>query len=299
MNHALAQKVRGRCVNDAPMARYSSWRVGGIAETLFFPEDIEDLAVMLSTLEADVPVHMVGLGSNLLVRDGGIDGVVVRTAPGLTEIRDMGDNTVYAQAGVAMPKLARFAAQNGHGGAGFMAGVPGTVGGALSMNAGCFGSSTWERVRKVVMIAPGGKTVEAAADEFEVGYRHVRHRTLDPVWFVAAEFKFPPRQEYEDEKDREMMARRDATQPIGTANAGSVFTNPDGDSAGRLIEAAGLAGHKVGDAQVSEKHCNFIVNLGNATAADIEDLINEVHDATLVHSGVDLNLEVRIIGDRA
>ena len=298
MRQELAEKVRGRYVTDAPMARYNSWRAGGTAKALFFPESVEDLALMLTTVGSEETVHLVGLGSNLLVRDGGVDGIVVRSAPGLTHLEVKGEGVVHAEAGVAMPKLARFAADNGMGGAGFMAGVPGTVGGALAMNAGCFGSCTWDRVGKVTLIRPDGTTFDVGTDEFDVGYRSVRHEEHDPAWFVAGEFIFPKRTEGEDETDREMMRKRDGSQPIGTANAGSVFTNPSGDSAGRLIQSAGLAGRKVGDAQVSAKHCNFIVNLGSASAADIEDLIGEVREETLAHSGVKLELEVRIIGSR-
>ncbi len=296
---ARSDTPRGRTVTCAPMSRYNSWRAGGSAETLFFPEDVDDLALYLSGIGEGEDVMFVGLGSNLLVRDGGIGGTVVRTAPGLCALEDAGNGTVRAEAGVAMPKLARFAAKCGLGGAGFMAGVPGTVGGALAMNAGCFGSETWEFVRKVAVAEPSGAVRELVAEEFEIGYRTVRHAGFAPLWFVAAEFSFPRRKEGENEADREVMRRRDETQPIGTANSGSVFKNPPGDSAGRLIEAAGLSGKQVGNAMVSEKHCNFIVNTGGATAADIEDLIDEVREKTKRHSGVGLELEVRIVGERA
>lgn len=296
---ARSEAPRGRTVAGAPMSRYNSWRAGGAAETLFFPEDVGDLALYLAGLGEGESVLFVGLGSNLLVRDGGIAGTVVRTAPGLCALEDLGGGAVRAEAGVAMPKLSRFAASCGLGGAGFMAGVPGTVGGALAMNAGCFGSETWELVSNASVALASGEVRVLDAAEFEVGYRSVRHREVDPLWFVAAEFSFPPRREGEDESDREVMRRRDATQPIGTANSGSVFKNPPGDSAGRLIEASGLAGRKVGGAAVSEKHCNFIVNTGGASAADIEGLIEEVRKETKRSSGVELELEVRIVGDRA
>ena len=296
---AADKKIRGRCVADASMARYNSWRTGGNAGLLFFPEDIEDLSQMLVAQEDGIEVHFVGLGSNLLVRDGGVRGLVVRTAPGLSRMEEKGSGYVYAEAGVAMPKLSRFVAGCGLGGAGFMAGIPGTVGGALAMNAGCFGTSTWERVQRAWLIDGNGVVAEKTPDQFEIGYRHVAQQGKLKMRFVAAEFSFPPRRKGEDEKDAMMLRKRDSTQPIGSANAGSVFKNPVGDSAGRLIEQAGLAGHSLGDAVVSTKHCNFIINSGNATSADIEKLIHIVREKTLEKTGTKLELEVRIIGDAA
>ena len=293
---AVPGKVRGRLVRDAAMARYCSWRVGGKADLLFFPEDAGDLASFVSSTPG-TPMHFVGLGSNLLVRDAGVRGAVVRLAPGLAKVEMADAGQVRAEAGVAMPKLAKFAAKNGLGKAGFMAGIPGSVGGALAMNAGCFGSSTWDLVSKVEFLDRQGNLREAAPDMFEVGYRYVRHGLDGLACYLAATFAMPPREPGEEEKDREMMATRESTQPIGTPNAGSTFVNPEGDSAGRLIDGAGLAGERVGGAVVSDKHANFIVNDGTATAADIEGLIDRVQRAVFEKTGVRLRPEVRIIGE--
>ena len=296
MSISVTTPVRGRLLSDVAMARYSTWRAGGPAAMLFMPADHEDLIVFLQGLAPEVPVYMIGLGSNLLVRDGGVDGVIIRLAPGLAELTLAGPGRIHVQAGVAMPKLARFAAQHSLGQAGFMAGIPGSVGGALAMNAGCFGASTWDSVVSVSVITPSGQLVDEPADQFAIGYRYVHHPKLEPLWFVAAAFALPPAEAQEQQHDRAMLEQRAATQPIGTANAGSVFRNPDGDSAGRLIETAGLAGANIGGVAVSSKHCNFFINDGAATAADIEALITHVQDRVLAHSGVNLELEVRIIG---
>ncbi|MBF2735243.1 MAG: UDP-N-acetylmuramate dehydrogenase [Betaproteobacteria bacterium AqS2] len=296
MSAAAPARLRGRWDEDVPMARYSSWRAGGRARRLFQPADQDDLREFLAQAdgEAMAQLHFIGLGSNLLVRDAGVAGTVVRMGAGLRGLRLLDDGTVYAEAGVAMPKLARFAKDKGLGGAGFMAGIPGTVGGALAMNAGCFGRATWETVERVALLAADGAELEIPAAEFSFGYRSLSHPRHERPLFLAAWLRLPPPAPGEWEEDA-----RQATQPIGTPNAGSVFVNPAGDAAGRLIEEAGLAGHRIGAAQISPKHCNFIVNLGGASAADIEDLIEAARAAVRERFGVDLRLEVRIIGERA
>ena len=217
---------------------------------------------------------------------------------GLRGLRLLDDGRVYAEAGVAMPKLARFAREQGLGGAGFMAGIPGTVGGALAMNAGCFGRATWEAVESVLLLAADGEQLELPAAEFSFGYRSLSHPRHARPLFLAAWLRLPLPAPGEWEEDQRQLERREATQPIGTPNAGSVFVNPDGDAAGRLIEEAGLAGRQIGAAQISPKHCNFIVNLGGASAAEIEELIETARAAVLERAGVALRLEVRIIGER-
>ena len=296
---AARAELLGRLVHDAPMARYSSWRAGGHARVLFMPASAADLALFWQREGLTRPVHFIGLGSNLLVRDGGVSEPVVRLAPGLRELTLGEGGRVHAQAGVAMPKLAKFAAANGLGQAGFMAGIPGSVGGALAMNAGCFGCEVWQLVEAATLIDDHGELVTVPAREFAFSYRSVSHATLDTLRFVAATFSFAPLAAGELEADRAVMAKREASQPIGTANAGSVFINPPGDSAGRLIEAAGLAGFSIGAAQISPKHCNFIVNTGAASAREIEELILHAQAKVKQRFAIALRPEVRIIGKDA
>ncbi|HQR60484.1 MAG TPA: UDP-N-acetylmuramate dehydrogenase [Methylophilaceae bacterium] len=277
------------------MARYTSWRVGGPADRLYIPGGLEDLRTFLQGLPHGEPVYVVGLGSNLLVRDGGVRGSVVLMHDALTEIR-FEDEKVYAEAGVTTAKLARFAAREHLHGAEWMAGVPGTVGGALAMNAGCHGGETWDLVQRAYTIDRHGTLHERSQVDVEVGYRHVS--LPGEEWFVAAWFQLHRGEsKVAEEKIKTLLARRLATQPLNLPNAGSVFRNPEGDYAARLIETCGLKGYRIGGAQVSEKHANFIVNLGEASAADIEQLIIHVHDTVLRLQGVELHREVKIIGE--
>lgn len=300
--------LRGELRADEPMAGHVSWRAGGKVAKAYFPADLADLCAFLARLRTDEPVLMVGLGSNLLVRDGGFSGTVIFTHGALNELRvvpeglpgkpDLG--LVYAEAGVGSPKLARFAAGLDLAGAEFLAGVPGTLGGALAMNAGCHGGETWNLVRKVLTVDRAGQLHEREPAEFAVGYRHVGLKGHCDEWFVAAWLGLP---KGEGERSRtvmkELLDRRSATQPLQLPNAGSVFRNPPDTHAARLIQEAGLKGLTVGGAQVSEKHANFIVNPdGRATAADIESLIGQVQGAVKEKFGVDLVREVRIVGDR-
>ena len=281
-----------------PMARHVSWRAGGPADRFFVARDVEDLPRFLPTLPPDERVLFVGLGSNLLVRDGGFRGTVVLThQPKLSPT--LRNGLIYAAAGVASPKVARFAALHHLTGAEFMAGIPGTVGGALAMNAGCYGSETWDIVSGAVTIDRGGELHERSRGEFQIAYRHCGHAAEE--WFIGAYFKLAPGDaEASRARIKELLARRIATQPLQLPNAGSVFRNPPGDHAARLIEACGLKGMARGGARVSEKHANFIVNPeGEARAADIEWLIQEVKRIVTEKTGVDLVPEVRIVGDPA
>ena len=279
----------------APMSRYTSWRVGGPADRLLVPDDLEDLQQRLRELPQGEPVHFIGLGSNLLVRDGGVRGTVVLMHDALTGMRFEGAR-VYAEAGVTCAKLAKFAAREHLHGAEFLAGIPGTVGGALAMNAGCHGGETWDMVERAITIDRHGNLHQRSQVDVEVGYRHVA--LPGEEWFVAAWFQLQPGAASEaEEKIKALLAKRLATQPLQWPNAGSTFRNPEGDYAARLIEACGLKGYKIGDAQVSEKHANFIVNLGEASAAEIEALMTHVHDTVLREQGVDLQREVKIIGE--
>jgi UDP-N-acetylmuramate dehydrogenase len=296
--------LRGTLRLDEPMARHTSWRAGGRAARLYQPADLEDTAGFLRQLPAGEPLLFVGLGSNLLVRDGGLRGTVVLTHAAAKR-PELLLGRVYAEAGVASPKVARFAAMHDLAGAEFLAGVPGSIGGALAMNAGCYGSETWDIVERAVTIGRSGELRSRERDEFEISYRHCALRqggTLgQDEWFVAAYFQLATGDgEASRAKIKEFLARRIATQPLQLPNAGSVFRNPIADHAARLIEACGLKGLERGGARVSEKHANFIVNpKGAAKAADIEWLIATVRARVLEQTGVDLQPEVRIVGEVA
>lgn len=296
--------LRGALKRDEPMAGHVSWRAGGAADRYYVPADTDDLAAFLRQLPATERVLFLGLGSNLLVRDGGFRGTVVQSwspaaQPALV------DGCVYAGAGVANPRVARFAAAHGLEGAEFLASIPGTVGGALAMNAGCYGSECWDIVDRVVTIDRGGELRERRRSEFVIGYRHCELESADRIgereWFVAAYFALA-RGEAAASRHRigEMRSRRIASQPLDLPNAGSVFRNPPGDHAARLIESCGLKGAVRGGASVSVKHANFIVNAAhNASAADIEALIESVRATVRERTGVDLQPEVRIVGEPA
>jgi UDP-N-acetylmuramate dehydrogenase len=301
--HFDRTKLRGRLLLDEPMSRHVSWRAGGAADRAYVPADLADLQAFLRALPAAEPVVFVGLGSNLLVRDGGFRGTVVLLHTTHGAIRRDGE-LIEAEAGVASPKLARFAAKQGFEGAEFLAGVPGTVGGALAMNAGCYGSETWDRVHDVLTIDRRGALHRRAPRDFETGYRHVvlRGATLgSDEWFVSGRFAFA-RGDGERARRRitELLEKRVATQPLALPNAGSVFRNPPGDHAARLVEAAGLKGRAIGGARISEKHANFIVNpKGAGSAADIEALVALARTTVRDRFGVALLPEVRIVGEAA
>lgn len=286
------------------MSRYTSWRAGGRVERMYQPAGLQDLAAFLRILPAAEPLIAVGLGSNLLVRDGGVRGTVLLLHAALSELRLEADGAIYAQAGVPGAKLARFAANNNLRGAEFFAGIPGTVGGMLAMNAGCYGSETWNVVERVQTVDRSGCLHERLPTEYEIGYRHLQRKdeatdsSLSPEIFVGAWFRLDKGDgEISRKEIKALLGKRIASQPLNLPNAGSVFRNPQGDHAARLIESCGLKGRVKGGAQVSEKHANFIVNLGNASAADIENLIIEVRSVVLQKTGIALQPEVRIIGE--
>lgn len=292
-----AADLQGEFRADEPMARHTSWRVGGPADRFFRPANIDDLSRFLASVPEDEPVHWVGLGSNLLVRDGGVRGTVIATHRFLTGMARLGETNVRVEAGVACAKLARQCVRWGLGSAEFFAGIPGTLGGALAMNAGAFGGETWQHVIAVEVIDHHGERHWRLPGEYEIGYRSVVGPGSE--WFLVAELRFEPDETASTENIRDLLARRKATQPIGEPSCGSVFRNPPGDHAARLIEAAGLKGHRIGGAVVSDKHANFIINTGDATAADIERLIQHVRDTVASESGVQLQPEVRILGEAA
>lgn len=300
LEHARAA-LRGQLRHDEPMSRHVTWGAGGRAKHAYVPADAADLAHFLSLVRSDEPILMVGLGSNLLVRDGGFPGTVVFTHPGLAVLREEGDGTLYAGAGLASPRLARHAARRALAGAEFLAGIPGTVGGALAMNAGCHGAETWQRVERVETVDRAGRLRSRTPAEFAIGYRHCGSKVATDEWFAGAWFRFERGDASEARaRIRALLERRIATQPLRLPNAGSVFRNPPGGHAAQLIEDAGLKGLALGGAQVSELHANFITNADRrASAADIEALIGRVRSVVRDKFGVELVCEVRIVGEPA
>lgn len=289
------QPLRGELRRDEPLGRYTSWRVGGPAKCWYRPADADDLAAFLTQLPAGEPLLWLGLGSNLLVRDGGFPGTVIATQGALDGLEQTGPTMVRAEAGVACAKVAKFCARRGLVGAEFLAGIPGSMGGALAMNAGAFGGETWQRVVAVETLDRSGSRYRRAAAEYEVSYRSVRGPAGE--WFLAAHLELRAGDGAAAQAQiKALLDKRGQTQPIGLPSCGSVFRNPPGDHAARLIEAAGLKGLCVGGACVSEKHANFIINTGTARAADIEALIEQVRQAVERVHGVCLQPEVCIVG---
>jgi len=287
---------KGSLLLNEPLARYTSWRVGGNADQLYIPSGLEDLSAFLKSLDATQPIHFIGLGSNLLVRDGGVRGTVVLMHNVLTELK-MESDLIYVEAGVTCAKLAKFCAKEAKQGGEFFAGIPGTLGGALAMNAGCYGTETWNVVKRVTTIDRQGALHTRNASEFIASYRHIDMPVADE-WFVEAWLELPAGDAQESaRKIKELLAKRLASQPLNQPSAGSTFRNPPGDFAARLIEASGLKGYIIGGAQVSEKHANFIVNVGGATALDIELLIKHMRETVLEKQGVALQQEVKVIGE--
>lgn len=288
--------LRGELRYDEPMSRHTSWRVGGPARRFYRPADLDDLALFLSGLPEDEPLLWLGLGSNLLVRDGGFNGTVIATCGVLNRIEFVDGRTLRAEAGVTCAKAARFSVHRSLTGIEFLASIPGTIGGALAMNAGAFGGETWEWVQCVEVMNRRGERRMRRPGEYRIGYRSVQGP--EGEWFVAAHLRL----EAGDGKAamariKGLLDQRARTQPIGEASCGSVFRNPPGDHAARLIEAAGLKGRRLGGAVVSEKHANFIINPGAATASDIEALICEVAATVERVHGVRLQPEVVMVGE--
>lgn len=292
------KSLRGQLLLNEPMSRHTSWRVGGPADQFYIPADLDDLAAFLKSLPLPGPVYWVGLGSNLLVRDGGVRGTVIMTSGALNGLGILREGVVRAEAGVPSAKVARFCADQALVGAEFLAGIPGTVGGALAMNAGAFGGETWKIVEALETIDRHGEQRLRTPSDYQIDYRKV----VGPQgeWFVAAHIRLQAGDAAQGKTlIKTLLAKRGTTQPTQLPNAGSVFKNPSDDHAARLIEASGLKGVCVGKACVSELHANFIVNKGGATAADIEQLILRVQATVKNLHGVTLEPEVRVIGETA
>jgi UDP-N-acetylmuramate dehydrogenase len=293
----LSPEFAARVLKDVPMAKHTSWHVGGPADLFFTPRDAMDLAAFLRQLPPDVPLLWIGLGSNLLVRDGGIRGAVVSTHGALGAFARLSATRIQAEAGVPCARIARQCVKWGLGPAEFFAGIPGTLGGALAMNAGAWGGETWRHVVEVDVLDRHGARHTRPAADYEIGYRRVKGP--DNEWFIGARLEFERAPGGNPDAIRALLDKRRETQPIGEWSCGSVFTNPPGDHAARLIESAGLKGFRIGDASVSEKHANFIINHGHALAADIEALIVHVQGTVAKVHGITLATEVRVVGEPA
>jgi UDP-N-acetylmuramate dehydrogenase len=288
---------RGELREQEPMSRHTSWKTGGNAEYFYIAADNEDLSEFMASLPGDIPVTWVGLGSNLLVRDGGIAGVVVSVIGVLNELECINENELIIGVGVTCAKAARFAAKLGLAGIEFLASIPGSIGGALAMNAGAYGGETWRYVKSVETINKSGERKFYTSDQFEVAYRSVS--LADDEWFVSCTLALEISNKEDIENNiKKMLNERAEAQPLGQHSCGSVFRNPENDHAARLIELCGLKGTQVGGAVVSEKHANFIINTGNATSQDIESLIELIQTTVLEKCAVKLIPEVRIIGEK-
>jgi UDP-N-acetylmuramate dehydrogenase len=287
--------LRGTLRHHEPMSKHTTWRVGGPAQWFYEPADLLDLIQFLQQIPKDIPITWIGLGSNLLVRDGGIPGIVIVTTGLLSEISLIDKTQLYIQAGVTCAKVARFAAKAGLGGSEFLAGIPGTFGGALAMNASAWGGETWTLVQSVETVDRYGQTHHRTLADYDIGYRHVKGPKGE--WFIAATLQLiPTSAEESQEKIRTLLQQRNEKQPIGLPSCGSVFKNPPGEYAARLIERAGWKGYQLGGAMVSEKHANFIINHNNATASDIENLIQRIRESIKQKYHIDLELEVHVVG---
>ncbi|VAX08771.1 UDP-N-acetylenolpyruvoylglucosamine reductase [hydrothermal vent metagenome] len=291
------QDSRGEMLYDEPLSRHTTWRVGGPAQRFYRPAGSLDLVRFLQSLPANEPLLWLGMGSNLLVRDGGFMGTVVATQGCLNGLEFSGGDLLRAEAGVACPHVVQAAARENLCGVEFLAGIPGTIGGALAMNAGAFGGQIWALVEKVETVDRAGTVRQRVPEDFEINYRKVMGPQGE--WFLAAWLRLEQGETDKSlEKVRQLLEQRAATQPIGLPSCGSVFRNPEGDHAASLIEAAGLKGVSVGGATVSEKHANFIINAKDATAADIEELIGVVQQEVEAHSGIKLHTEVCVVGEK-
>lgn len=293
-----SQTCQGQLLSNESLAGYTTWRVGGMARHLYKPTGIDDLALFLKRLPQDEPLLWLGLGSNSLIRDGGFAGTVVLTQGCLKEIQLLTPDTVRVEAGVSCATMARFCARHDLAGGEFWAGIPGTMGGALRMNAGCFGSETWQSVIEVETMTRQGERRVRKPHDFEIAYRHVLG--LEDEWFTAATCRLVSGEKEKSlQTIKALLAHRAMTQPTSEYNCGSVFRNPPGHFAAKLIEESGLKGKQLGGAMVSTKHANFIINQqGNASGNDIESLIDLVRTTVHQLTNIELIREVHIIGDQ-
>jgi len=288
--------LRGVMKLNEPMSKHTTWRIGGPADRFYTPADRDDLAELLKSIPTNEPVFWLGLGSNILVRDGGIRGTVIALKGSLSEIHLLDDCRLEVGAGATCAKLARFCSKNNLLGGEFFAGIPGLVGGALAMNAGAFGGETWPCIESVMTMDRQGNCHQRTAKDYDIGYRSVIGHEQE--WFVSAIFQFRAGDgEQAARQVRELLDKRAETQPTGLPSCGSVFRNPQNNHAAKLIEQAGLKGQRLGGAEVSPKHANFIINTGDARAEDVEALIKHVQEEVRQQSGIELHPEVRVVGE--
>lgn len=276
---------------------FNSWKVGGIAKNFYICADKNLLAINIKNKALKLPLHFIGLGSNTLFRDGNIEGTIIMMHKGIGEINQQ-NNLFYADAGVSCSKLAKNVAKAGFAKSAFLAGIPGTVGGALAMNAGCYGSETWDFVSKVLLIDTDGKQIVRKRNEFKTAYRKTINISNKTEYFLGAWFNFPEGQtDIAQNEIKNLLLHRKKTQPLDWPTAGSTFRNPSNSHAAKLIEECGLKGHTIGGAQISNKHANFIINLGNASSIDIERLIEFVKEKVFTLKNIMLETEIKFIGD--
>ncbi|MBU2570106.1 MAG: UDP-N-acetylmuramate dehydrogenase [Gammaproteobacteria bacterium] len=293
---SVRDEIKGQLLAHEKLAKYTSWRVGGEADWMFIPQDKQDLINFIKSQHGREPLFWLGLGSNLLVRDGGIRGTVINTRNRLKSMSKKDGSRVYVEAGVPCALIARYCGEQGMVGAEFLAGIPGTLGGALKMNAGAFGGETWAIVDSVETVDAFGQVRQRNRPDYDIAYRSVSGPAQE--WFLSAELRLEPGNVAESQqKIKILLERRNQTQPTNQPSCGSVFKNPPGDFAARLIEACGLKGYRIGGAEVSAKHANFIVNTGGANAADIEALIGYVQDTVETMQGIRLLTEVCVVGE--
>jgi len=298
MSASLLNKFAGTLLLDEPMAKHTSWRIGGTADQFYTPADIDDLAMFINQLPENENIIFLGLGSNLLVRDKGIRGTVISLKGSLSEIELLENNSLRVGAGTSCAKLARYCHRNNLIGGEFFAGIPGLLGGALAMNAGAFGGETWPRVKSVITLNKKGETYCRTAADYEISYRNVKAKHNLSEWFVSADLQFESGDgNAAAARVKKLLEQRANTQPMGLPSCGSVFKNPPNGFAAKLIENCGLKTYTIGGASVSEKHANFIINSNNAKASDVEALIKLIQQTVKKEHGVELQTEVKIIGE--
>ncbi len=299
-NHRMCEvmdtaSLRGELRVQEPMSRHTTWKIGGNADYFYRPADIDDLSVFMSLLPDAMPVTWVGRGSNLLVRDGGIPGVVISVVGVLAALAVVDGNGLSVGAGVACVKAARFAARHSLGGIEYLIGIPGSMGGALAMNAGAYGGEVWQTIKQVATINRNGQRKTYSKTQFKIGYRSVSLPADE--WFIGCDMELAIADKHVVWKNiKTILNERAEAQPLGMLSCGSVFRNPPNDYAARLIETSGLKGAHIGGASVSEKHANFIINMGHATATDLEQLIELIIETVHEKHAVKLIPEVRVMG---
>lgn len=287
--------IRGEIINSEPMKKHTSLRVGGVAQYFYKPSDMDDLIHFLSLLDNDVSIFWLGRGSNILVRDEGLSGVVISSSKILREIKRINELTIKVEANVPCTMLAKKCIRWGLGPSEFFSGIPGSLGGALAMNAGAYGNETWERVVSVKTINRNGIIKNRISEEYQIDYRDVKGPINE--WFVSAILKFESNKIPSMERQKEMLEQRKESQPLGKPSCGSVFRNPPGGFAAKLIEQSNLKGYRIGGASVSLKHANFIITDDSACANDVEQLIEYIRSTVKNLHDIELKCEVRIIGN--